>query len=322
MAAATTSDKFKFPEPREFDGKKRNAETWILRLEEYFGARGVQLTNDRDRVRYALFRLGAEAEAWGDAELRKYTAATGTWPPWVDFKKTFITRWGESNIAAKALGKLKQYKWKRHPRDSINEILTTVDTLIQEAKIADEDQKKSFLREALPPKYQNFLAYARIDTYENSLTALAEFETELDRTPAAGGEKSSGPRNEWAMDVDRVKINQFGADKKKGPCFNCGKEGHWASNCFLKKDKDKIKYKSKYKHDRKHRGRSSRFKKGKKRYIRGVNAEEDSDSDSSLDEESSDEEDEEVSIGRLKSKIDGLDWKERKALYRSLAKDF
>jgi hypothetical protein len=29
----STSDKFKFPEPREFDGKKRNAETWILRLE-------------------------------------------------------------------------------------------------------------------------------------------------------------------------------------------------------------------------------------------------------------------------------------------------
>jgi hypothetical protein len=124
------------------------------------------------------------------------------------------------------------------------------------------------------------------------------------------------------MDVDRVKINQFGADKKKGPCFNCGKEGHWASNCFLKKDKDKTKHKSKYKHDIKHRGKSGRFKKGKKRYIRGVNAEEDSDSDSSSDEESSDEEDEEVSIGRLKSKIDGLDWKERKALYRSLAKDF
>jgi hypothetical protein len=86
--------------------------------------------------------------------------------------------------------------------NSINEILTTVDTLIQEAKITDEDWKKSFLREVLPPKYQNFLAYAQINTYENSLKAVAEFETELDRTPYAGGEKSSGPCNEWAMDVD------------------------------------------------------------------------------------------------------------------------
>jgi hypothetical protein len=170
-------------------------------------------------------------------------------------------------MAAKALGKLKQYKWKRHPKESINEILTTVDTLIQEAKIADENQKKSFLREALPLKYQDFLAYARIDTYKNSLTALAEFEIELDRTPSAGGGKSSGPRNEWAMDVDRVKINQFGADKKKGPCFHCGKEGHWVANCFLKKDKDKTKFQSKYKGRRKHHGKSRHFKKGKKRYI-------------------------------------------------------
>jgi hypothetical protein len=81
--------------------------------------------------------LGQEAEAWWDAELRKYLSVGGTWPSWIDFKKTFILWWGESNIAAKALGKLKQYKWKKHSKESINEILTTVDTLIQEAKIAD-----------------------------------------------------------------------------------------------------------------------------------------------------------------------------------------
>jgi hypothetical protein len=123
------------------------------------------------------------------------------------------------------------------------------------------------------------------------------------------------------MDVDRVKINQFGADKK-GPCFHCGKEGHWAANCFLKKDKDKTKFRSKYKGCGKHHGKSRHFKKGKKQYIQGVNAEEDSEEDSSSDEESSDEEDKEVSIGRLKSKIDGLNWKERQSLYRLLAKDF
>jgi hypothetical protein len=46
----STSDKFKFPEPREFNGKKCNAETWILKLEEYFGARGVQCNNGSTSV--------------------------------------------------------------------------------------------------------------------------------------------------------------------------------------------------------------------------------------------------------------------------------
>jgi hypothetical protein len=41
-------------------------------------------------TRYTLFCLGHEAEAWGDAELRKYLSVGGTWPLWVDFKKTFI----------------------------------------------------------------------------------------------------------------------------------------------------------------------------------------------------------------------------------------
>jgi hypothetical protein len=59
--------------------------------------------------------------------------------------KSFTTRWGESNLAAKALQKLKKHKYKNHQRAPINEIVTMVDTLIQEAKIADEDQKKSFL---------------------------------------------------------------------------------------------------------------------------------------------------------------------------------
>src|SRR6266850_8083836 len=37
----------------------------------------------------------------------------------------------------------------------------------------------------------------------------------------------------WAMDVDTLDIHQ--AEKGKGDCFHCGKTGHWANSCFLKK---------------------------------------------------------------------------------------
>ena len=100
-------------------------------------------------------------------------------PAWQVFRTNFLAQWGESNESAKALQKLKQYEWKTHKKDHIGRILTTVDTLLQESGITDEEQKKSFLRQVLPPSYGMFLAISRPETYEASVTALQQFEVEL-----------------------------------------------------------------------------------------------------------------------------------------------
>ncbi len=120
-----------------------------MKVDEYFNSPGVTLPNNRDRVRYALFRIGEEAEEWANSELRRYKEDNdGHWPSWTAFKNIFKLRWGESNIPAKALQKLKAFRWKNHKHSSIGEILMTLDTLIQESRISDEDQKKSFLANA------------------------------------------------------------------------------------------------------------------------------------------------------------------------------
>jgi len=227
MANPNQQECFKFPEPKEFNGKKRNAETWIMKVDEYFNSPRVNLPENRDQVRYVLFRIGNEAEEWANSELQQYKENNDAhWPTWNAFKETFKLRWGESNIPAKALQKLKVFKWKMHKHLRIGEILTTLDTLIQESKITDEDQKKSFLADALSNDHCKFLAFTRPATYAAALTAIMEYEVELDRTSYGGG-GSHAPRDPNAMDVDRVKINSLESKKSNDMCNHCGKKGHW-----------------------------------------------------------------------------------------------
>jgi hypothetical protein len=70
MAAPHNNDRFKFPEPKEFNRKKRNTETWIMKVDEYFNSPGVNLPENQDQVRYTLFRIGNEAEERANSELQ------------------------------------------------------------------------------------------------------------------------------------------------------------------------------------------------------------------------------------------------------------
>jgi hypothetical protein len=131
----------------------------------------------------ALFKIEGEANQWKNSRLAKYKTITvahlqGQWPAWNDFK-TDLAQWGESNKAAKALRQLKNYEYRKHTRTSLGQILTTVNTLIREAGINDKEQKKSFLRQVIPPNYALMLAISRPATYDNSVNMIQQFEVEL-----------------------------------------------------------------------------------------------------------------------------------------------
>jgi hypothetical protein len=164
QAAQPNDDRAKFPSPPNFKGRADGARTWLMMLEEWLDTPGMpQPLSDRNKVRMALFKIEGEANPWKNSRLSKYRAITaahpqGNWPSWVDFKADFLAQWGESNEPAKALRQLKNYEYREHTKTPLGQILTTVDTLIQEAGINDEEQKKSFLRQAIPPNYALMLA--------------------------------------------------------------------------------------------------------------------------------------------------------------------
>jgi hypothetical protein len=77
----------------------------LMMLDLYFispGVAGAQLT-DNNKILFTLFKMGGEAEAGRDAEIRRLSQQGAVWGTWEEFKTKFRTRFGVSNEAAKAL---------------------------------------------------------------------------------------------------------------------------------------------------------------------------------------------------------------------------
>ena len=143
--AAPPNDRFKFDPPANFTGRKDGARTWIALMEEWFDMPGVPQLNNQNKVRIILMKLSGDTTDWRASKLRYYNSQGQAWPTWDVFKTDFIGKWGETDEAAKALRKLREYTWETHKKHSLSTIIMTVDTLIQESGIANEGQKKSFL---------------------------------------------------------------------------------------------------------------------------------------------------------------------------------
>ena len=119
-------------------------------MEEWFETPSIPINlSNRNKVRIALFKIKGEAKEWKRSQLKRYKGSPPNiqpaWPTWAAFRADFLAKWGESNEAANALRRLNNYQWDKHKRDSVKKILTTLDTLLVESGITDEEQKKSFL---------------------------------------------------------------------------------------------------------------------------------------------------------------------------------
>ena len=130
----------------------------------------------------------------------------------------------------------------------------------------------------------------------------------------------------WAMDVDMMELNRI--QKGKGECFYCGKPGHWANNCFLKKKEGSSTGSSRPgrgPHTNNFQKKKSGFawKKGKgrkfkKQYVRSAGMEEEGEEEDEQDEE----DDADTYICHLGKEIKKMDKRTKIRVLAALQEDF
>src|SRR6201994_4279223 len=143
-------------------------------------------------------------------------------------------------------------------------------------------------------------------TYDASVTEVLDYDTELRRGEYNlfnGARKPPPGRDPWAMDVDFLEIglaNIGTSSNKKGKCYRCDREGHWAKECFAttKEDGSPVQQRRGKKGKGKGTNKKGKGKKGFKRrkpsYIRLCQEE----------EENEEEEEEEIEIKEEEDKLE------------------
>ena len=171
-------------------------------------------------------------------------------------------------------------------------------------------------------------------TYNASVTEVLDYDTELRRGEYNlfnGARRPPPGRDPWAMDVDFLEIGlaNIGTSSKKGKCYRCDREGHWAKECFAttKEDGSPVQQKKGRKGkgkgpNKKGKGKKG-FKKRKPSYIRSCQEEGSEEEEEEGEEvEIEEEEENELEINRIHQLVKNMNPEVRTQLKKALKKDF
>lgn len=106
--------------------ERLNTRAWIQTLEDWFPTTGI--ASDKDKLAQLPFAFTDGAASWFNVS-RFNADGTAVWSTWTAFKEAFIARWGQdvANVD-QLMGKLLSYK--QRPHESVDEWLTTLNTLV------------------------------------------------------------------------------------------------------------------------------------------------------------------------------------------------
>lgn len=265
--ALASSGRGKLKLPDNFEGDRTQSQKFIMNCLLLFTAEPDRYKTDSDKVSLALscMRYGT-AGVWAESFLKRTVGAT---PPqtvgtWDDFHNRFKLQFKETNLTDKARSALMSFS---QGKMTVDEYSNQFILIAADADITDKEQVPYFQRgldprvmdkiydKETPPKdtIQDWVNTAcEIDgrlrarsaqkaILANSTSFRSDFLNRFHLQPARRYNSTTAPRrmNNQVVDMDIDASRKRDAARQKRThdgklttrCFNCGKSGHWASDC-------------------------------------------------------------------------------------------
>src|SRR6266511_1838597 len=245
---------YKLPDQANFSGRAENVDAFLLECTMRFRVLPDDFNTTNKQVFYALSLMKeGVARTWKEQYLRsreneQYLADHNLWTSFATALKTSFADPGNKTTA------MRQLKQIRQQNGSVDELNTRFRLLISKAGL-DMVQNAALLvqmyEDALSPRlFQTLVVNGKnSDNIETYMANASEVDRAFRRTSGVmknafqktgkKGKKSSYTPNYWPsssnsrnnyqgepMDVDAMTL-----DKSKLECFNCGRKGHFASDC-------------------------------------------------------------------------------------------
>eukprot|EP00877_Chromochloris_zofingiensis_P005546 jgi/Chrzof1/14993/Cz09g23150.t1 len=239
MAAPPGGSAPKPSKPESYHGDNREdkmpVDNWVFQLERYFEACRPPVIADADRIKFAVSLLRGSAVDWWRQYLHNVVhnpGDTAIIDTWATFSTSLVAQFIPVDARLMARNKIASMRQTQ----SVSQFASAMRrTALRIPGITDDELKHRFISGLKP----NIGALVRIQRPVSFAVAIglaqeidnAYSEHRLANSSNGNGSKSTGDTSA-PMELNATRAAGF-----DGVCYNCGKKGHMAKDCWSKKGK-------------------------------------------------------------------------------------
>jgi Retrotransposon gag protein/Zinc knuckle len=144
--------------PSDYDGNRKNGQTFLNSCQLYIELSGEVFTNDQRKIHWALtFCKSGRAAKFADRILRSERSGTRRYQTWTEFVKDFTERFCESNEQVRALTKLEGDSWHQRAM-TVDDYIDTFEDLVDLADLTTDAGLVMKFRRGLSKEIQDKVA--------------------------------------------------------------------------------------------------------------------------------------------------------------------